>query len=83
MLNLLKFFLITLVTLPILGKAGGLLHAKEIKQYEWPYEQRDIKSEMGESPVIVELFSSQACVFCPNADNFFKDLITKAGIYGV
>ncbi len=82
MLNLLKFFLILLLILPILGKMG-VLQAKEIKQYEWPYEQRDIKSEMGESPVIIELFSSQACVFCPNADNFFKDLITKAGIYGV
>lgn len=82
MLNLLRIFLIFFIILPVFGNINNL-YAKEIKQYEWLYEQRDIKSEMGESPVIIELFSSQACVFCPNADNFFKDLITKTGIYGV
>ncbi len=32
---------------------------------------------------IIELFSSQACVFCPQADRLFADLIQQDGIIGL
>jgi hypothetical protein len=36
-----------------------------------------------QTPVFVELFSSQACVFCPEADNLFINLISRENVYGV
>ncbi|NCC22927.1 MAG: DUF1223 domain-containing protein [Alphaproteobacteria bacterium] len=34
-------------------------------------------------PVVVELFSSQACVFCPAADRFFADLVRSPDLIGL
>lgn len=34
-------------------------------------------------PVIVELFSSQACVFCPRADRLFADFVGQDGVIGL
>ena len=34
-------------------------------------------------PVVIELFSSQACVFCPQADRLFADLIRQPGVIGL
>lgn len=36
-----------------------------------------------DAPVVVELFSSQACVFCPQADRLFADLVAQPGIIGL
>ena len=33
--------------------------------------------------VVIELFSSQACVFCPQADRLFADLVTQPGVIGL
>ncbi|HIF26366.1 MAG TPA: DUF1223 domain-containing protein [Micavibrio sp.] len=38
---------------------------------------------LAEAPVIVELFSSQACVFCPRADTLFNDLIEDDSVIGL
>jgi len=38
---------------------------------------------LGKAPVIVELFSSQACVFCPKADQLFADLIQQENVIGL
>lgn len=35
------------------------------------------------TPVFIELFSSQACVFCPQADRLFADLLTQENIIGL
>lgn len=37
----------------------------------------------GAPPIVVELFSSQACVFCPQADRYFGDLIKQPNIIGL
>ena len=34
-------------------------------------------------PVVMELFSSQACIFCPRADRLFADLVTQPDIIGL
>ncbi len=36
-----------------------------------------------QTPVVVELFSSQACIFCPRADRFFSSLIKNPHIIGL
>lgn len=33
--------------------------------------------------VFVELFSSQACIFCPQADRLFSDLLTQPDVIGI
>lgn len=37
----------------------------------------------GGGPVVVELFSSQACVFCPRADRLFADLVQQENVIGI
>lgn len=39
--------------------------------------------EVADGLVIVELFSSQACVFCPKADRLFSELLTRKNIFGI
>lgn len=46
--------------------------------YAWPFDDRDIASELGSGPIVLELYTTQACLFCPTADRFFADLIKKA-----
>ena len=36
-----------------------------------------------QGPVIIELFSSQACVFCPRADRLFADLAQQENVIGL
>ena len=45
--------------------------------YAWPFTDRDAAKELGGAPVVVELFTTQGCIFCPAADRFFNDLIEK------
>lgn len=35
------------------------------------------------APLVIELFSSQACVFCPRADRLFADLIKQPNVIGL
>ena len=41
------------------------------------------KQTLGEGPVVLELFSSQACAFCPDADQLLGDLIGNANVIGL
>lgn len=36
----------------------------------------------GGGPVVLELFTSQACVFCPRADRLFADLVSQPNVIG-
>lgn len=38
---------------------------------------------MHDGPLVLELFSSQACVFCPDADRLFADLIKDRNVIGL
>ena len=38
---------------------------------------------LGKAPIVVELFSSQACVFCPKADRLFADLLEQDNVIGL
>lgn len=51
--------------------------------YSYPFAARDLKKELGNGPLLLELFSTQACVFCPTADKFFADLMTHSNIIGL
>lgn len=44
---------------------------------------QDSLPETQKPPVFVELFSSQACVFCPQADRLFSDLIRQEHVMGI
>lgn len=57
--------------------------AQEIKALPVPVVQEEKLPILGKAPVIVELFSSQACVFCPKADQLFADLITQDNVIGL
>lgn len=34
-------------------------------------------------PIVIELFSSQACIFCPGADRLFADLAAQENVIGI
>lgn len=36
-----------------------------------------------DAPLVLELFSSQACIFCPDADRLFADLIKDKNVIGL
>jgi hypothetical protein len=59
--------------------ASGKLNFK----YEWPYANRDMMAETSNAVVVAELFTSETCAFCPNADQYFQDLITKTNVIGL
>ncbi len=43
----------------------------------------DVLAAMKDTPIVIELFSSQACVFCPQADRLFADLVQQPGVIGL
>lgn len=45
--------------------------------------QLDSRNGPQEGLVIVELFSSQACIFCPKADRLFAELIKRQDVTGI
>lgn len=47
-----------------------------------PVEQEEIPT-LGRAPVVVELFSSQACAFCPRADRLFADIVEQDNVIGL
>jgi hypothetical protein len=36
-----------------------------------------------DGPIVIELFSSQACIFCPGADRLFADLAAQENVIGL
>jgi hypothetical protein len=79
-----KFVLGLLVALAICSGGAAFAESKKAYMgYVYPFEGRDLKQELGTGPIIVELFSTQACVYCPVADQFFNDLVTKAPVIGI
>lgn len=52
--------------------------------YMWPFADRDVKTDLAEGPVVLELFTTQGCIFCPVADKFFTELVANApGVIGL
>lgn len=45
--------------------------------YSWPYSDRNIASEIGGTPIVLELYTTQGCIFCPSADRFLADLVER------
>ncbi len=41
------------------------------------------RSKPSPSPVVIELFSSQACTYCPAADAYMADLLKQDGVIGL
>ena len=37
----------------------------------------------GDGPTVIELFSSQACIFCPRADRLLADLVQQPNVIGI
>lgn len=64
------------VWVPFDGPAAG----NRFFGYAWPFEGRDIQSEIGTAPVLVELFSDPGCMYCGPADHFLNDLVTKTRV---
>ena len=57
--------------------APGLAAGTDYIGYAWPFPELEMAQEIPK-PVVVELFSTQGCMFCPVADRFFIDLLAKA-----
>ncbi len=43
----------------------------------------DVSVPVGSAPVLLELFSTQACFFCPQAERLFADLIKQENVIGL
>ncbi len=76
MLKLKRVLRLSLIT-AVFGLFAGLLIL--------PAEalEESLASELSASTVVVELYSSQACVFCPAADRFLADLVETTDIIGL
>jgi len=48
--------------------------------YSWPFDDRDLDQEIGDTPVFVELYSDEACQYCSPADLFTNDLVMKTNL---
>ncbi|MBN8521581.1 MAG: DUF1223 domain-containing protein [Alphaproteobacteria bacterium] len=42
-----------------------------------------VKPPVSAPPVVIELFSSQACTYCPPADEYMADLLKQDGVIGL
>ena len=74
-----KFFLGLFATCFI----GGAAAAATFIGYAYPYGNLDLNKELGPTPLVVEMFTTPACIFCPVSDSFFGDLVKKAPIIAV
>ena len=37
----------------------------------------------GNGPIVLELFTARSCIFCPQADRLFADLVTQPNVIGI
>jgi hypothetical protein len=79
-----KSFMVFLTVATLLGLSPALADTKgpppaaQYIGYAWPFADRDIQKDLGQAPVVLELYSTQGCMFCPVADRFFNDLVEKS-----
>jgi hypothetical protein len=59
--------------------ANAQLSAMELS-YAYPFDDGELETQLGDAPVVIELFSSQACMFCPVADHFLADLKKRTNL---
>jgi hypothetical protein len=63
---------------------GGFpVRAQEVKALPVPAVESEPIPMLGKAPIVIELFSSQACVFCPKADRLFADLLKQDNVIGL
>ena len=63
------------------GPAVPALPAVDVSEETLPGSANSFDSQG--RPIVVELYSSQACVFCPQADRLFADILKQPGIIGL
>ncbi len=63
--------------LPLSATAQG--NAAQLS-YAYPFDDGELEEKLGDAPVVIELFSSQACMFCPVADHFLADLKKRTNL---
>ncbi|MBI4031841.1 MAG: DUF1223 domain-containing protein [Proteobacteria bacterium] len=79
MMRTFKFYLIIPVVLGYLFAFQGFSAAAQ-EALTTPVDPLSPESAV---PIVVELFSSQACVFCPRADRLFADLAQQRNVIGL
>ena len=67
----------------VTGAMCAVAATKFSNVYKWPFGARDIGAELGGNVAVVELFTSETCAFCPQADAYFTDIVTKTPIIGL
>ncbi len=72
--------LAALLTLCLWAPAGFTQEVKAMPVA--PVEEEELPL-LGKAPIVIELFSSQACVFCPKADKLFADLLKQDNVIGL
>jgi hypothetical protein len=71
-------FLVISVLCPQLAKAQNIKAEPVIA-----VAKESLSAVNSDAPVLVELFSTQACFFCPQAERLFADLIKQKNIIGL
>ncbi len=74
------FFAIVALSLTIMSAFAA---TKFSNAYKWPFGSRDITSDLNGNVAVIELFTSETCAFCPQADAYFTDLMAKTPIIGL
>lgn len=76
-LLILLFFLVAFIS-----PANNLAAQSDFsaKHYSYPYQEGELEGQLGEEQVVIELFSTQACLFCPVADQFIADVKRKTDL---
>ena len=71
------------VMLAALAFPAAHSRAQDVRALPVPAVEQETLPRLGKAPMVVELFSSQACVFCPRADRLFADLLRQDNVIGL